>query len=404
MKKSPQGSDLMLRIFIITGLFLFLSMPLWAQSVYNYFAPGGALSCTGSCTQQTVDLTQSGFVLGPLSLAKGGTGLSTCASTDVLFSGGSAYSCSSKLTWTDSISTLTVAPLSTAATLQFGPRSFLETNIGQNFIFCQDNRPGFTHLVPGTNNCTIAGIINAIDDMQFIGANGPKFEFIAPTAGVNLGDLIFDFQNSSSDGWTFTFNDPAEGTCGEAGQPSWAFTSGQTECMFFNTEGLPFLLGPGNTDLLINSANTEMILAIGATPLKWIDVTNITGSNTTVLGDASNASSVTNIKGGSAANTQINGSQACSNSVGCPATSTKLTGTTGSIGGSALLAGACSSGTVSITGATTSMVAVSDPNTYPGDGNWWSSQVTSANTITVRVCASVAATPTASTYNVRVLQ
>jgi hypothetical protein len=86
------------------------------------------------------------------------------------------------------------------------------------------------------------------------------------------------------------------------------------------------------------------------------------------------------------------------------ANTTLLAGTTASIGGSLLAAGGCTSGTVTVTGATTAMVAVSDPNTYPGDGLNWSAQVTSANTVTVRVCAVLALTPTASTYNVRVLQ
>jgi hypothetical protein len=84
-------------------------------------------------------------------------------------------------------------------------------------------------------------------------------------------------------------------------------------------------------------------------------------------------------------------------------TSPILTGTTASIGGGALVGGTCASGTVGITGAATSMVAASDPNTYPGDGATWSAQVTSSNTVTVRVCATVALTPTASTYNVRVI-
>lgn len=83
---------------------------------------------------------------------------------------------------------------------------------------------------------------------------------------------------------------------------------------------------------------------------------------------------------------------------------TGFSGTTSSIGGGALLAGACTSGTVTVTGATTSMVAVASPNTYPGDGALWNAQVTSSNTVTVRVCADVALTPTASTYNVRVIQ
>jgi hypothetical protein len=79
-----------------------------------------------------------------------------------------------------------------------------------------------------------------------------------------------------------------------------------------------------------------------------------------------------------------------------------MTGTTGSIGGGALGAGACTSGTVTITGAATTMSAQASPNTYPGDGIVWNAQVTSANTVTVKVCAITALTPTASTYNVRV--
>jgi hypothetical protein len=81
-----------------------------------------------------------------------------------------------------------------------------------------------------------------------------------------------------------------------------------------------------------------------------------------------------------------------------------LTGTSGSIGGSALAAGACTSGSAFISGATTSMVAVASPNTYPGDGNYWDARVTASGTVTVKVCAAVAQTPTASTYNVRILQ
>jgi hypothetical protein len=81
-----------------------------------------------------------------------------------------------------------------------------------------------------------------------------------------------------------------------------------------------------------------------------------------------------------------------------------LTGTTASIGGSALAAGACASGTVNITGATTSMAVVATPATYPGDGMAWRPYVSAAGVVTVKVCADVAGTPTASAYNVRVIQ
>lgn len=81
-----------------------------------------------------------------------------------------------------------------------------------------------------------------------------------------------------------------------------------------------------------------------------------------------------------------------------------LAGTSTSIGGSALTAGTCASTTVTITGATTGMVAAVDPVTFPGVGFYWDGYVSSANTVTVGICAAVAGTPTASTYNVRVIQ
>lgn len=81
-----------------------------------------------------------------------------------------------------------------------------------------------------------------------------------------------------------------------------------------------------------------------------------------------------------------------------------LTGTTGSIGGGALLAGACASGTVAVTGSTTAMAVVATPATYPGDGADWEGYVSTNGTVTVKVCAIVAVTPTASAYNVRVIQ
>ncbi|KUZ07000.1 hypothetical protein WI28_23040 [Burkholderia diffusa] len=81
-----------------------------------------------------------------------------------------------------------------------------------------------------------------------------------------------------------------------------------------------------------------------------------------------------------------------------------LSGTSASIGGSALGAGSCSSTVVTINGATTSMVAAASPVTDPGGGFFWKAYVSSTNGVTVSVCAAVAGTPAASTYNVRVMQ
>src|SRR5688572_17800372 len=54
---------------------------------------------------------------------------------------------------------------------------------------------------------------------------------------------------------------------------------------------------------------------------------------------------------------------------------TVLTGTTGSIGGGALVAGQATSGTVAITGCTTDMAVIATPVTYPGDGVAWAGYV-----------------------------
>ena len=80
-----------------------------------------------------------------------------------------------------------------------------------------------------------------------------------------------------------------------------------------------------------------------------------------------------------------------------------LTGTTGTVSG-ALTAGVCDSGTATVTGATVGMVAVANPVTYPGDGATWVAYVSAADTVTVKECGLSVITPTATAYNVRVIQ
>ncbi len=86
--------------------------------------------------------------------------------------------------------------------------------------------------------------------------------------------------------------------------------------------------------------------------------------------------------------------------------SSALRGTTSSIGSSALAAGQCASGTVSIAGVTNSMAVVATPATYPGDAFDWKAYVSATGIATVKVCTNLAAggTPAASVYNVRVIQ
>jgi hypothetical protein len=62
------------------------------------------------------------------------------------------------------------------------------------------------------------------------------------------------------------------------------------------------------------------------------------------------------------------------------------------------------SGTATVTGATTGMAVIATPVTYPGDGAIWKAYVSSADTVTVKVCGLTIVTPTASAYNVRVFR
>lgn len=82
----------------------------------------------------------------------------------------------------------------------------------------------------------------------------------------------------------------------------------------------------------------------------------------------------------------------------------ELTGTSASIGGGALAAGACASTATTVTGAAVGNRVVVTPNTYPGDSAFWKGYVSGSNTVTVLICEAVAGTPTASTYNISVFK
>lgn len=82
-----------------------------------------------------------------------------------------------------------------------------------------------------------------------------------------------------------------------------------------------------------------------------------------------------------------------------------LLATTASIGGGSLGAGACASTVTAVTGAAVGNTVVATPNTYPGDQFFWKSYISSANNVTTLICnGGSTGTPTASTYNVRVMQ
>lgn len=78
---------------------------------------------------------------------------------------------------------------------------------------------------------------------------------------------------------------------------------------------------------------------------------------------------------------------------------------TASIGGGALLAGACASTNTTISAPVASTTAFeTTPQSDPGDGFFWNTILLSSTTAKTRVCASVAGTPNSSIYNVKIIK
>jgi hypothetical protein len=101
----------------------------------------------------------------------------------------------------------------------------------------------------------------------------------------------------------------------------------------------------------------------------------------------------------SAAGSTVGGSPVCTAATGCRPL---LSGTTKSIGGSALTAGTCANGTATVPGATvghTVGVAATD-GTLPNPLVVLSAAVTAKDTVSVQVCAIAAVTLAAKSYNV----
>ena len=88
-----------------------------------------------------------------------------------------------------------------------------------------------------------------------------------------------------------------------------------------------------------------------------------------------------------------------------PPASAPLFGLTASIGGNALMAGSCTSGTVTIRGVVAGMPAIAVPSdgSDVGQGFFVKAYATALNVVTVSVCAVVNGTPRAKTYNVRMV-
>lgn len=362
-------------------------------ATYNYFSPGGNLAAnyttcpsgsTGSC-QQIGTINAFSVLSNPTSSAANPIASSAPVLNQTIFN----------------------AP-HTSTLAQFEPNVFDSLN-GISFGTGVKSDSGAT----GTAQCQADASTRFYTTTFFLNGQGDFTlcsGFTLPQFAMQMKDDtanqvgIFSVQNINGDGPSFGVTTSTTANCNE-GAGTTVLPTSAGPCVYFsndNPQGSDILplgiiqLGTGFHRHFIAYATTNsLFLAIGdVVPVKFLQATS-TGSNqaTVTLGDT-NATSVTNIKGGSAANTQANGVPIDTGNIG----------TTGSIGGGALVAGACTSGTVSITGLTTAMDVHPTPSTYPGDGFWWEAYASAAGTATVKVCASIAGTPTASTYNVRVIQ
>lgn len=176
--------------------------------------------------------------------------------------------------------------------------------------------------------------------------------------------------------------------------------------------GTMFYLLPSNANtsstptLNVNGLGAKNIVKFGNQPLAPGDLTTVAyahlfydGANWQLLNPQTNQGTVTAVT--AAAPLISTGGPAPT--ISCPTcVTTPLTGTTGSIGGSALTAGSCTTGTAAVAGATTGhpvSVSASD-GSLPNGLIILSAAVTSANTVTVQLCAVASVTPAANTYNI----
>ncbi|MCA8237773.1 hypothetical protein [Burkholderia cenocepacia] len=172
----------------------------------------------------------------------------------------------------------------------------------------------------------------------------------------------------------------------------------------------PLITAASRDGIRIN--DTSAILSISPSTL----ITGNSGNGINATAAYSNLKSQGQVYGNTAGQFSANVTQAplsastingvTSVSVGGVALKPVLSATTASIGGSALSAGACATGTVTVTGATGTMTALASPasGTDPGTNFTVRAFVNGLNSAAVYVCAITAGTPTATTYNVRVLQ
>lgn len=149
------------------------------------------------------------------------------------------------------------------------------------------------------------------------------------------------------------------------------------------TNGYGTFLGPGSLTL-VNSAHS---------------VTSTFDSNGIVF-DATSGFLGGKFSVDSSGNTSVSGTL----TVGGGSVKSIFRATSISFGNAILAAGGCTSTKTTVTGAQGGMIAEVDAQTYPGDGVYYGATITNPNEVTTKVCAVIPLTPTATTYNIAVIQ
>ncbi|MGA7785596.1 MAG: glycosyl hydrolase family 28-related protein, partial [Candidatus Acidiferrales bacterium] len=293
----------------------------------------------------------------------------------------------------DPVSTITIGSLYTQGITGSFPSGAYGTyqSVGANQSFADTTahvglnvaRGSFTAGAPMVNN--VQDVHHFIDALN--GTVGNSFSII-PTGTF----FRFDSANANS---VISYEGP----------------SGGSQAIYMNTPTGGVQLS-SNTNTARNYFQTT--LSGGTSTLNWTMWGRSVGNYPTVPFAALNGPLLINDAGDTTKYIQLTGSPTASRTAtfqdasGTVAFTNQLplSGTSSSIGGSSLAAGACTTGTASVAGATTSMAVAASPAADPGTGFTWNAWVSSAGTVTVRVCnvSISSATPTATNYNVRVIQ